>query len=65
MVNSFRDGAFLRGAAGALIVALVLGSGYWLFQRYSEFVVMRNVVAHIIQNSQQQQAAKPTPEAPK
>ena len=48
---------YIKGGVGALIVAMVIGSGYWLYWRYQEFVIMRDVVAQIIQHSQKQQTA--------
>lgn len=60
------DKAFVKGALGALITVLVIGCGYWSYQRYQEFAFMRSVIYQIVENSkqqnaQQQQAKPPAP----
>lgn len=52
--------AFVQGAVGALVVALVLGVGVWLYVRYQEFVVIRSVVFQAIR-TQQAQSPRPSP----
>ena len=63
MVQVF-DRSFVKGALGALVMVLVLGSGYWTYLRYQEFLVMRSVVAQLIQQSQQQARPAPTNQTP-
>lgn len=47
---------FLQGLLGAFVCVVIVGSGYWLYQRYSEFVVIRQVVGQIIDNSNKERA---------
>jgi hypothetical protein len=52
---------YLRGAAGALLVLCLFLGGSWLSERYREFVIMREVVAQIIQAAQQTPPGQPVP----
>jgi hypothetical protein len=55
----------VQGIAGALLVLVLYLVVSWTLQRWHEFVVMRNVVAQIIQQNQAKTTSNASaPEAP-
>lgn len=51
-------GPFAVGFLGATLLCALVGSGYWVYLRYSEFTVIRQVVGQIIENSNKEQAKR-------
>jgi len=61
------DKAVWKGALGAAVMTALLASGWWTYQRYREFVVMREVIAQILEQARTRPAppANATPATPR
>lgn len=62
----------VQGFVGMLLAGALLAGGYWGYQRYREFVVMRAVISDVLKAQAQRAQAQapkaqpaPTPEGPK